>query len=135
MTISRMGYYIFTAVFMAIAALVSFVQNTYSTGITSDIYIVGFVISLIISGMSLIYMGKKERNENDDEDVVIVGLPFGKKFYYISVLAISAWTALSGYQLNHAAHGMTSVWGLVCMIAGGALAVFSWFNYKSYTTK
>jgi hypothetical protein len=134
-SIARVPYYIAVAVFMGIVAFVSYVQNTLSTGIMSDVYLAVMAAAISLSLLSVNYMFFAKDGNDDEVDTEVAGLPISKSYYYIGVLGISAWRAVVGYQLNHSGTGIESTYGVVWIFTAVVLGVFTWANYKSYSKK
>jgi hypothetical protein len=134
-SIARVPYYIAVAVFMGIVAFVSYINNTLHTGIESDIYLGIMVVAGSLSLLSVNYMLFAKDGNDDEVDTEVAGLPVSKSYYYLGVLAISAWRAVVGYQLNHSGVGIQSTYGIIWILSSVAVALFTWANYKSYTKR
>ena len=134
-SLARVPYYSAVAVFMALVAIVSFVNNTKTTGLASDFYLVAMVVSGAMCAVSLLYLFMSRAGEDDEVGVMVAGLPFGKVYYYIAVLAIAVWRGIVGYMMNHHAVGVGSTWGILWLLAGVGIALFTWANYRSYVAK
>lgn len=134
-SLARVPYYCSVAVFMVFVALISFINNTTSTGIASDFHLAIIAISLGLTGLSVFYAFRARSGDDDDADAEIAGLPFGKLYYYYAVLAVAAWRAISGYLSNHNATGIESTYGIIWIFAAVAIALFTWANYRTYTAK
>lgn len=134
-SLARVPYYIAVAIFMGLVALVSYVNNTTSTGLMSDAHLAMLVVTGCLTCLSIFYAFRAQSGDDDDADAEIAGLPVGKVYYYYAVLAIAAWRAVVGYQLNHNAVGIESTYGILWIGGSVALALFTWANYRSYTKK
>lgn len=134
-SLARVPYYIAVAIFMALVAIVSYVNNTKVTGIESDFYLVVMVISACLAGISVIYLFMSQAGEDDEVGVMIGSLPFGKVYYYVAVIVIAIWRIIVGYQMNHHSTGIESTYGILWLIAGVAITLFTWANYRSYVAK
>lgn len=134
-SLARVPYYISVIIFMGLVAIVSYVNNTKATGLASDFYLAMMVISAGLAGISVIYLLMSQAGEDDEVGVQVAGLQFGKVYYYIAVLAVAVWRIIVGYQMNHHATGVGSTYGILWLLAGIAIALFTWANYRSYVVK
>jgi hypothetical protein len=120
---------------MAVVGFVSYIQNTFSVGVLSDIYLVAMVAAASVGLLSLNYMIFAKEGNDDEIDTEVVGLTISKKYYYLVVLAIAVWRGIEGYQMNHHGRGLESTWGIIWLIASIALGGFTWVNYKSLMSR
>lgn len=134
-SLARVPYYIAVAIFMGLVAIVSYVNNTKATGLESDFYLAAMVISAALAGISLVYLFMSQAGEDDEVGVTVGGLPFGKAYYYLGVLGVAVWRVIVGYQMNHHATGVGSTYGILWLIAGVGIALFTWANYRSFVSK
>lgn len=133
-SLARVPYYIAVAIFMCFVAVISYINNTLVTGIESDLYLAALVVSAGLGAISVFYVFISQSGD-DEVGVEVAGLPFGKQYYYLAVLAIAAWRIIAGYQMNHSATGIASTYGIVWLLAGVGIAGFTWANYRSYVAK
>lgn len=134
-SLARQPYYITVAVFGALCAVVGWWNNTLSTGYMSDVFLAITVGSVGVAFASLVYLGVSMSGEDDEQDIEVAGLQMGKEVYYLAVLALCGWRAVSGYDDNHNTTGLSSTWGMIWLLVSVFIAIFTWANYKSYTKK
>jgi hypothetical protein len=134
-SLARVPYYIAVAVFMALVAIVSYVNNTKSTGLASDFYLIAMIVSAALGAISVVYLFMSQAGEDDEVGVMVGSLPFGKAYYYLGVLAIAVWRIIVGFVMNHHATGVASTYGVFWLLAGVGIALFTWANYRSYSAK
>ena len=132
-SMARHPYYIVVAVYMGFVAVTALGLNTTSSGTLSDVYLGVLIGVTFLACMSVFYLLRLDHNQDDDVDTEVAGLPFGKSQYYIGVLAIAGWRAVTGYQINHSETGLDSVWGLIWVLSSVAVVIFTYANYRSYT--
>lgn len=134
-SLARVPYYIAVAVFTGLSALVAYYNNTTVTGITSDIYLLVMVASVVLCGASILYLFTARGGHDDEVDLHVAGLQFGKSFYYFGVIALALYRIAVGYVENHAGTGLQSTWGILWLLSGIGILAFTYANYKSYAAK
>lgn len=134
-SIARAPYYGAVALFAAFASLVAFINNTQVQGFESDLYLLIFVAALGLCMASLAYLYTTRSGINDDVDLEVAGLQFGKTYYYGGVIVLALYRIAAGYHENHVGSGFQSVWGLLWLLSGLVILAFTYANYRSYTVK
>ena len=134
-SLARVPYYIAVIVFMALVAVVSYINNTVAVGIMSDVYLAVMLVAGSLIALSVNYMLFAKSGSNDEVDTEIAGLPVSKKYYYLAILAVAVWRAVVGYQLNHSATGIESTYGILWIVGGAAISLFTFANYRSLTQR
>jgi hypothetical protein len=134
-SVARVPYYISVAIFSFLAALVSFYNNTVETGVLSDLYLLLMVASIALGGASVVYAITAQSGSDDEVDLEVAGLQFGKTYYYGGVIALAIYRLAAGYHENHTGTGLQSVWGILWLLGSLGILVFTYANYKSYTAK
>lgn len=129
-SLAKVPYYYFVIVFMSFVAVLSLWDAGHTTGYVTDFYLVTLLASMVIAVASTYYVYAARHGTNDEFDINVGDVSLGKKSYYIIVLVIALWRMLAGYQLNHTAYGVDAIWGILWIIAGIILAVFTYVNYR-----
>jgi hypothetical protein len=132
-SLARLPYYIAVTIFMGFVAFESFILNSTVVGYASDFYLATMVVSIGLAALSVFYAMRADAGDDDEVDTEVAGLPVGKSWYYIAVLIICAWRVVIGYGLNHNETGLASIWGIIWVISGLGIALFTYANYRSYT--
>jgi hypothetical protein len=134
-SLARVPYYIAVAIFMSFVAIISYINNTLNTGFESDLYLAALAVSIGLGAVSVLYVFISKSGDDDEVGVEVAGLPFGKKYYYLAVLAIAGWRIIVGYQMNHNGTGIQSTYGIAWIITAIGIAGFTWANYRSYMAR
>jgi hypothetical protein len=129
-SLAKLPYYYFVIVFMTFVAILSLSGAGQSTSYEADFYLVTLLVSLAILVASAYYVYAARRGASDEFDLQVGGISIGKKTYYIAVIVIAVWRILAGFQLNHSTYGLAAIWGILWLIAGIGLAVFTYVNYR-----
>lgn len=130
--VTRGPYYLCAAVYSGLAAFVYFIQNQIVTGTASDLYLALFVASCILCLASVLYFFTGMSGGDEEADIDVAGLPFGKLYWYLGMLALVVLRIIGGYQTNHSSTGIASIWGAVWMVASIGIGLFTYANYRSY---
>lgn len=131
-SLARQPYYVAVIFFMLCSAFECYIGNTTSMGVMSDVFLGMLVISLALAGLAAVYLNILKVGGNDEADAEVAGLPVGKSVFYVGILLMCAWRAITGYQWNHNFTGIASTYGMLWLLASIALAAFTFANYRSF---
>lgn len=130
-SLARVPYYICVAIFCGLTALVCFWNNATAVGVISDLYLAAMIVSGCLAGASVLFMVIAKAGDDDEAGLEVAGVPIGKQAYYVGVLVIALWRIIAGYQMNHLYTGIHAVYGVLWLLAGIGVAIFTYANYKS----
>ena len=131
--VTRTVYYGGTTFFSAVVAIICLFNSIAERNHMASIaYLVIMAASAIIAVASVMYMCRSQDGADDDVDLNVVGLPFGKRYFYLGMLGLAAWRVIEGFALV-GGHFGSALWGIIWIVAGLAVVGFSWSNFKSYT--
>ena len=134
-SIARRPYYVTMIVYMGFVALIALINSTITHGFDSDFHLIVLLAALVLCGLSVMYMFTIDAGQDDEVNAEVAGLPISKTAYYIGILVVAAYRAYAGYEQNHSHEGARAFLGVVWVIASLAVALFTYANYKSFTTK
>lgn len=129
---TRTVYYCGTTLFTAIVAIVclfnSMAERSHMAALA---YLAIMLVSAMLAVGSVMYMCRSQDGADDDVDLTVAGLPFGKRYYYIGMISIASWRVLEGF-VSFGGHMGSSFWGIIWIISGIAVVGYTYVNFQSY---
>jgi hypothetical protein len=117
---SQAPYYLIMSIYLGVNAFLWFMLNQTVTGNMSDVYLVSSLVAGLTCASGIFYaFAEDDGNDTTSADVMIpfIQLTIPKWFYYIASIVVMAARLWFGYQSNHNATGIESLWGYVWIVA------------------